>query len=280
MKKDDADGKLLQRREMRRRAYYRNREARLKQNREWAERKRAADPEYFKRLERTKAAKRPAPRKDEDYRRYHNEANRRYRARHRDRIIEAAKAARVADPERFRNYHRARAAAKAIYWRAYREKNKEKLRAYWRAYYYRNRESLLAKDRAHYQRKMLIDGTIPGYSESRRKVLLENAIYAAADGCISHGLPSFARNDVISMIVLAVIENEITIEQIPAAARGFVSKYYKDFGAFGPSSLDAFIPGTEIKGIEALVYDGAGFDGPAFSEADDFDPFAGESEMD
>lgn len=77
-------------------------------------------------------------------------------------------------------------------------------------------------------------------TEARNSRLLQNELYSAAWAAVPAGLPQHVRDDVISEIVLAVLMEEIRLDQIKASAPKFMAQHYKMHPAkFGPISLDA-----------------------------------------
>lgn len=90
-----------------------------------------------------------------------------------------------------------------------------------------------------------------------RAQLLENQLYAAAADAVPRGLPPHLRDEVISDIVLAVLEGEITFAEIRPSAREYLTRHRRLFGDHGTVSLDATIPGTDgaVRYIDRLPSD-------------------------
>lgn len=74
--------------------------------------------------------------------------------------------------------------------------------------------------------------------ERLHKSLSQNTVWLAANAVVPCGLPRDVREDVLSMIVLAVLEGEIKLEQVPDLAREFTNRHYRQFSKFDTVSLD------------------------------------------
>lgn len=122
-------------------------------------------------------------------------------------------------------------------------RNPEKEAARKKAYWEKNRERLL-KVRALW-RAAKAGNTPLSSAELRKKSLRQNDFYAAAERAVPAGYPRWIRDDVISDIVLAVLEGEITIEQIATRARKYITRHYAEFADRKTLSLDAPIPGLD-----------------------------------
>lgn len=70
-------------------------------------------------------------------------------------------------------------------------------------------------------------------------LLRQNAIWAAANAAVPRSLPPDVRDDVLSMVCLAVIEGEIDIADVPRVCGTYVSQHYRQFSKFDTVSLDA-----------------------------------------
>src|SRR5690606_311875 len=82
------------------------------------------------------------------------------------------------------------------------------------------------------------------FGELLNRALNANALYAAANGAVPRSLPPHARDDIVSEIVLAVLDGALAMEDINKAAARFVSSYWKARQLF-TLSLDAPIAGTD-----------------------------------
>lgn len=155
---------------------------------------------------------------------------------------------------------------------------RERLRAARRAYKLRTRKHHLAYkrdwNRAHpeqhhkwnnehrdkmasYQRrwraKLRQQLVVENPTEAARAALGKNPLYAAAAAVVPGHYARHTRDDLISMICLAVLEGETTLEQIAADAKGIATRYWREFGQFTKMvSLDTLIPGTDIRMIDTL----------------------------
>lgn len=100
-------------------------------------------------------------------------------------------------------------------------------------------------------RAMMRSDTV-GYApigNSIKRLLSQNEIYAAASNAVPNRYAPHNRDDIISDIVLAVIENKLTINDIPKQAKSFIAAYWKQRDLFGTLSLDA-----PISGMGGLTY--------------------------
>lgn len=82
----------------------------------------------------------------------------------------------------------------------------------------------------------------PAYNaaaEIRTRELMKIEIYAAAKKALPTKLPSFIRDDVITDIVLAYLENEIQIEDVTVKARQYLAAYYRMFDQWKTTPLEA-----------------------------------------
>ncbi len=152
-----------------------------------------------------------------------------------------------------------------------RENNLELLRSRWRKYDAIRRErddpeKTRARDRAKYARRRNRDLEKLREKEHRKRArrrerqrailalkeannpkatLLGNSLYAAADAAVSKTLLSHVRDDVVSSIVLAVLEKRLSRSQIKKKAADFVRAYFKENNNFRDVSLDSAIRGTD-----------------------------------
>lgn len=151
------------------------------------------------------------------------------KARERDRLRRAAdpekarakdrekERRRKADPARYERH-----AAQKAEWAA---KNPEKMQA--------------AQDRFYAKLRAAAGPKRPEIGILLAKQLSSNDIYAAAWSAVPRTIPADVRDDVISMIILAVLEGEIRIEDVPRLSREFTNRHYRQFSKFDTSSLDA-----------------------------------------
>jgi hypothetical protein len=69
--------------------------------------------------------------------------------------------------------------------------------------------------------------------------LLKNDLYAVVEAAVPASLSPQARADVISDLVLAVLEGELEIGAIASAVKEYTKRHWRMFGTFGTVSLDA-----------------------------------------
>ena len=159
------------------------------------------------------------------------EASRRYRANNADKVRESNRKWAAAHPDNVKAHRakvalnmtpeqRARKNARHAEWK---RRNKAHVNAYERAW--------MAAYRAK-NRTVLV-------GKSAQQALAENAIYAAAKAVVPVGIPKDVRDDIISMICLAVLEGEIKIDDVPRLSREFTNRHYRQFSKFNTVSLDA-----------------------------------------
>lgn len=156
---------------------------------------------------------------DEVRRERKREANRRWREKNRDKV---------------------RAAAKR--WRQkYPEKNREKKRRWrerggYRRYYWKYRERCLARLHAYRAR---ISQHWPAFGELQKAALLANETYAAVHAVVPAGLPKWLRDDVISEVVLSILEGRISAaeaaREAQASLRQHRSALYRELSLDAPA---------------------------------------------
>ncbi len=136
-------------------------------------------------------------------------------------------------------------------------KNQDKMRAYRAKYREKNREELRRKERERYAARMAnmakVAEAFPAFGEMRTRELMKIDVYAAARRALPRGLPEFVRDDVITEIVLAHLEGSLTLSEVPARASEFLRAYRRDFDQLKTVSLDAPIPGTDMRYIDRLA---------------------------
>lgn len=150
------------------------------------------------------------------------------------------KSRRDKDPERFRaqwkaSYHkdidktreRYRKAYPARYENRTQEQRDRKLEIakVWRA---NNPEKARAIDKRKHQKKRI----------RKKPALLMDGVVKYLRKALPASLPTYARDDIISDVTLAVMEGKITLEQVPAKAKAFVTAHYRMFDQHKTLSLD------------------------------------------
>lgn len=81
--------------------------------------------------------------------------------------------------------------------------------------------------------------------EALQAALGKNTLYASAKAAVPSSYPPYIRDDIISAIVLAVLEGEISEQAIKANAKRFEAAYWRERDLIGTLSLDAPIPGYD-----------------------------------
>ncbi|MBX3543609.1 hypothetical protein [Chelatococcus sp.] len=114
----------------------------------------------------------------------------------------------------------------------WRRNNRETYNAY--------KRELYARMKASKARNKLIP-----IGEALNAALGQNTLYAVALAAVPRTLPHHVREDVISDLVLAVLEGEIAEADLARVAKSFISKHYRDSGFHTTRSLDAPIPGMD-----------------------------------
>lgn len=189
-------------------------------------------------------------------------------------LTEAQKASRR---EANRKWQKANGEKRAVHAKKYREKNKAKIAARekeWREknqekyiksrlkssrkWHAANRERNRELCRARYARitGREIGEARPAVGTLLPQQLMTDALYAAAFKAVPKTLPSYVRDDIISDIVVAVLEQRIAEDDIAKRAQEFVKGYWRQFGHIGKVSLDqlAFADGKTTVG-DNITYD-------------------------
>lgn len=191
--------------------------------------------------------KRARERRDAEKRRQERLAKKReyqraYRAAHPDRVRESERKWKAANPDKVAAAQRKYAENRVLSPEARERKN-----ASHRAWKKRNAERVRAYNREYARRRAAAKGrmTLKGVGEALETALGKNTLYAAAVAAVPRTLPRDVRMDVVSAIVLAVLEGEFAEADIASEAKRFVTAHYRMFDQFKHRSLDAVIPGTE-----------------------------------
>jgi hypothetical protein len=80
-------------------------------------------------------------------------------------------------------------------------------------------------------------------------------LFAAANAVVPKSYPAHVRDDVISEIVIAVLEDKITVKDIGKEAPGFMRAYWREYSHYGRVSLDAVIPGSKTSYHDRFLTD-------------------------
>lgn len=84
--------------------------------------------------------------------------------------------------------------------------------------------------------------------------LSQNDLFATVNRCVPVGLPTHIRDDVVGAMVLAVLEGELSLDQVPKRAREFTAAYHREAGTYSNMSIDAPIAGTDdLRLIDTLT---------------------------
>lgn len=100
-----------------------------------------------------------------------------------------------------------------------------------------------------------------------KRSLNSNDLYAAVNAAVSVGLPRHIRDDVISSMVLAVLEGEIAIDDAKGKAREFTARYHRAADTYRLKSYDNNIGDTDLKLIDTFSNE----DGMFYQHEDDDD---------
>lgn len=109
--------------------------------------------------------------------------------------------------------------------------NREKVNGYNRVYKAKNRERMNEYNRQYRRKLAKIAAMLDQQDgeEIRVKVLNQNEVFAAARNAVPRGLPSWKREDIISDIVLAVLEGRLSIDRIATSAKDFIKDHNRMF---------------------------------------------------
>jgi len=202
---------------------------------------------------------------EERRRRKNRESSARHRVRHLERVRESHR-------ENERRRHARNPEAYREYCRQYRLKNREKIRENAAKRRAENREKILEQKRLwrltnaekarawnrHWrEKKKRLCSYLSTTGKGFTVALLQNDIYAEASRHVPAGFPTFARDDIVADIVLAVLERKYDRRDIAIRAKDHVKSYWREYGDRRFFSLDGVIPGTDLKRIDRLTYEEA-----------------------
>lgn len=161
--------------------------------------------------------------------------------------IEASrKKARLASAK-WRRDHPDRAVASHA--KHYQRHRKERL-DYQARYYVEHREARSAYAKVYNRSRKAGSSHREAVGEALQKALACNPIYASAKAAVRSGLPVDVRDDVISRLVLGILEGEFNPDQLAQRAKKFITT---EMRRFHERSLDARIPGTTLKLIDTIA---------------------------
>jgi hypothetical protein len=79
-----------------------------------------------------------------------------------------------------------------------------------------------------------------------------DTVYRVVSRAVSSALPRFMRDDVISSMLLAVLEGELLLENVGTRIKDYLGRYNREYDGFKTLSLDAPMGGTDLKRIDLL----------------------------
>lgn len=124
--------------------------------------------------------------------------------------------------------------------KATRARHREKRIQAAREYRVKNRERLSAYNKARWAKLKAGKSVQVAIGEALNEALGKNHLYHNAQNAVSSRLPPHVRDDVISEIILAVLEGDLAEADISKHAGKFLAAHYKMHPTkFGPISLDA-----------------------------------------
>lgn len=141
---------------------------------------------------------------------------------------------KLANPEKVRAYNK-----------KWRDNNRDHLQRYQREYQARNIERYRALWATYRARKRASRAPAIPFGELLGAALSSNALWAKANGAVSRSLPDHARDDIVSEIVLAVLEGKMEMEHINEQASRFVRSYWAARDLHKTVSIDSTINGTD-----------------------------------
>lgn len=146
------------------------------------------------------------------------------RGRHLAHVRKYTTVRRRENPEKFREYERKR-----------RLTIPDKIREKERRSYWKHHEKRLASSRARWARARTI-------SKIRHD---PDKVYLMLTKAVPRSWPRHVRDDLVSIMCLAILEGKLLIENIGKEVRRFVTEYNRVHDTYKTLSLDAVIPGTE-----------------------------------
>ena len=188
------------------------------------------DRERYRRLKEERAND---PAKMEEHRKKRREAQRRYKLKHPETVREqrardwVSLIARRGDE--VRSYKRIQSKLR-------RERMTPEQREAERLRSFRRSQSKRSLRGIHHQ---------PALGQVLRTALCQNELYRVANAATPCSLPTDIRDDVVSEMILAVLEGRLGQHQIIHAAPRFVSQHFRAREWAQTLSLDAIVPGTD-----------------------------------
>lgn len=150
-------------------------------------------------------------------------------------------------------FHNRKGKRKRILSEETRRKNRERCRVWWAV----NRDRCNDTRRGMPRPSRAAPSRYPAMGELHKKALLANEIYVAAAKALPRGLDSSMRDDVISEIVLAVVEGTVSVADIPKKAWAMAQACCRKYNPRGFVSLDVLVRGTDCPWLDSVTYDDA-----------------------
>ncbi|MEW9304528.1 hypothetical protein [Labrys neptuniae] len=169
-------------------------------------------------------------------------------------VLENNKKWRDRNRDKIKVYNAAHCKDRYVYTKTWREKHKEHLRQKKKLYSRRWYLKVKANDPKRW-REWMVDWAARQRSRRERlkseiraqaepgvafmEALHSNTLYAAVAAIVHRRLPAFVRDDVISSIVLDVLDGKLSREELDSkTARRYVSAYNREFETYAIRSLD------------------------------------------
>ena len=162
---------------------------------------------------------------------HQKEKNARYNNANRTEIQAKARAKYAADPERARAMYRSKVQNRPEHYKALSKAR------------YRRAVERFRKHRAALETAKTAPAKTP--AEARNRTLRRDELFSLVMAAVPKNLPDFIRDDVVTDIIVAVLERKISVENINVEARKFVTSYHREAGTYKTISLDATMAGRD-----------------------------------
>jgi hypothetical protein len=163
--------------------------------------------------------------------------------RENDRLWKNANADKVRSYQKtYRDKHKAELAASKA---AYYQNNREDRLAWYRQYYLNNREKEISR-RKIYQLRIRSVNQIRNSPDDVMRIVTQ---------AVSDRLPRHLRDDVISSVLLAVLEGKLLLDQVESRIQDYIRTENRMFNTFRSVSLDDVLPGTDLRRIDMITAD-------------------------
>lgn len=127
----------------------------------------------------------------------------------------------------------------------WKKKNRERCIKYNRRWRASNKDHIAEYNRRRREEMRAGRTDLPPLGEVLKAALSQDALYAAAAGAVPRTMPDHVRDDIISEIVIAVLEGDMTVADISDNVKRFVTAYWSGRDFHRTVSLDATISGTD-----------------------------------